>query len=108
MAAANVSAAYAGSALQLAVGLAFSRGPAVWVLCQDTSSTGEEAISTTLIQVMHQQSAKNPPACLICEEFNGEHNVQVVLVGNGPLSVSQRKDIAKADCIVRFNQLNNR
>lgn len=32
---------------------------------------------------------------------------QVALVGNGPLSAEQRAAVARADCIVRFNRVNN-
>ncbi|GAB4817505.1 hypothetical protein N2152v2_004551 [Parachlorella kessleri] len=44
----------------------------------------------------------------LCGCFAKPQAAQVALVGNGPLSVSQREDIGGADCIIRFNQLHNR
>ena len=35
-------------------------------------------------------------------------HLQVAVVGNGPLTDAQREAIARAACIMRFNQLDNR
>ena len=47
------------------------------------------------------------PECAALERVS-KHLRTIAIVGNGPISAQQRKQIQHADVVIRFNKLNNR